>query len=283
MPLRVPDWARSALRSAGLAVPPIRRLYNARNELIAERSALAAELAAVQATLDERDEQLTMVLASNVIPSPDSAASALAKLFDQKPAVVVQVGSNDGLQGDPIAALIRTNPEWQVLFIEPLPHVFRRLLANYPHSPNYRFENVAVSEKKEIRPLYYVSDEIKKTREDVPFWYDQLGSFDKNHVLKHGNGIESFVTSEPVHCEPLRDILARNRITKIDILHIDTEGYDYEVLKQVDLETSPPRAILYEHMHLSMEDESAARGLLSRVGYSVCPVFNDTLAIMRGR
>ena len=43
---------------------PIRRLYNARNALIAERSALAAELAAVQATLVERDEQLAIALES---------------------------------------------------------------------------------------------------------------------------------------------------------------------------------------------------------------------------
>ena len=211
-----------------------------------------------------------------------SATSTLAKLFDRRPTVVVQVGSNDGLQGDPIAALIRTNPDWQVLFIEPLPHLFRRLLANYPHSPNYRFENVAISEKNETRLLYYVSDEIKKTREDVPYWYDQLGSFDKTHVLKHGKEFEPFIVSEAVRCEPLRDILARNRIRKIDLLHIDTEGYDYQVLKQVDLEISPPRAILYEHKHLSRKDQSAARRLLSRVGYRVRPDDGgDTLAILR--
>jgi FkbM family methyltransferase len=211
---------------------------------------------------------------------PQSATSTLAKLFDGRPTVVVQVGSNDGLQNDPIAALIRTNPDWQVLFIEPLPHLFRRLVANYPHSPQYRFENVAISEKNEIRPLYYISDEIKKTREYVPWWYDQLGSFDKAHVLKHGKEFEPFITSEAVRCEPLRDILARNRIRKIDFLQIDTEGYDYEVLKQVDLEISPPRAILYEHRHLSREERSAARRLLSRAGYRMhSDDWGDTLAI----
>jgi FkbM family methyltransferase len=218
-----------------------------------------------------------------LIPPPVSTASTLAKLFDRRSTVVVQVGSNDGVQGDPITALIRTNPDWQVLFIEPLPHIFRRLLANYPHSQNYRFENVAISGKTQRRLLYYVSDEIKKTREGVPYWYDQLGSFDKKHILKHGKEFESFIASESVRCEPLRDILARNGIRKIDLLHIDTEGYDYEVLKQVDLETSPPRAILYEHKHLSTEDQSAARSLLSRVGYRVRPEGGDTLAIVRGK
>jgi hypothetical protein len=40
-------------------VLPIRRLYNACNALIAERNALAAELAAIQAALLHRDKQLT--------------------------------------------------------------------------------------------------------------------------------------------------------------------------------------------------------------------------------
>ncbi len=216
-----------------------------------------------------------------VLPSTDDAASALAKLFDQKPAVVVHVGSNDGVQGDPIADLIRTNTEWQVLFIEPLPHLFRRLVANYPHSSRFRFENVAVSDKKERRPFYYVSDEIKNARGDVPFWYDQLGSFNKNHISTANVDFEPFITSELVRCEPLRDILARNRITKIDVLHIDTEGYDYEILKQLDLEANPPHAILYEHKCLSPEDQLAARRLLLRARYRVSVVHDDqdTLAI----
>jgi hypothetical protein len=74
-----------------------------------------------------------------LIPPPPELAHSLAQMFGGKPAVVVQVGSNDGLQGDPIAALIRENPAWRVLFIEPLPHIFRRLLANYPQRKHSYF------------------------------------------------------------------------------------------------------------------------------------------------
>jgi len=219
-----------------------------------------------------------------------STAFKIAKLFDRKPVVVVQVGSNDGCQGDPIAELLRNNSKWNVIFIEPLPHIFRRLRANYPGSPKYRFENIAIAEKKERRRLYFVSDEIKKIRSDIPFWYDQLGSFDKGHILKHSmllglsrTQLEAFIASEEVPCEPLTEVLERNRITKVDLLHIDTEGYDYEVLKQVDLKTSPPKAILYEHKHLSNEDKKAAKKLLSGAGYRLQSDDVDTLAIMHSR
>ncbi len=216
------------------------------------------------------------------------ALSTVAKLFDQKPAVVVQVGSNDGKQGDPIAELTRRNPKWYVMFIEPLPHVFRRLRANYPNSPKYRFENIAIANQNERRRLYFVSDEIKSIRKDIPFWYDQLGSFDKNHILKHGRALklresqlENFISSQEVRCEPLPEVLERNWITKVDLLHIDTEGYDYEILKQIDLESSPPKAILYEHSHLSNEDRMAAKKLLSGAGYQLRSDDRDTLAVKR--
>jgi FkbM family methyltransferase len=210
---------------------------------------------------------------------PPLPAITLAKMFGGKPAVIVQVGSNDGCQGDPIAKLIRENPAWRVLFIEPLPHVFRRLVANYPESPNYSFENVAISWERGMRRMYYVSDEIRNVRPEVPFWYDQLGSFDRGHILKHGVEFEPFITSEEVPCEPLIDTLARHGITSIDLLHIDTEGYDFEVIKQLDLIRQAPMAILYEHKHLSDADKIAIEGLLRHAGYRAQRVFADTLAL----
>lgn len=50
MPPKTPRWARTILKSASLRLPPIRRLYDAHNALLAERNALAAELAAIRAT-----------------------------------------------------------------------------------------------------------------------------------------------------------------------------------------------------------------------------------------
>ena len=192
----------------------------------------------------------------------------------------MQVGSNDGLQGDPIAALIRQNSAWRVLFIEPLPHIFRRLITNYPQLPNYSFENVAISLERGKRRMYYVSDEIKRVRQNVPYFYDQIGSFDFNHVLKHGFG--PFITSEEVRCEPLADTLARNGITRIDLIHIDTEGFDFEIIKQLDLTEQAPRAILYEHTHLSELDKVTAKRLLRHAGYHIQRVSDDdTLALYR--
>jgi hypothetical protein len=125
--------------------------------------------------------------------------------------------------------------------------------------------------------MYYISDDIKRVCPDVPYWYDQLGSFDPNQVLKHGFDAK-YLASEQVRCEPLADVLSRNDIKQIDLLHIDVEGYEFEVIKQLDL-SQPPRAILYENMHLSDTDKIMAEKLLVDAGYRVRRLLKDTLAI----
>jgi FkbM family methyltransferase len=215
----------------------------------------------------------------NVVSHLGPAASVLADMFDGSQVVVVQVGSNDGVQGDPIYELLRQHPEWKTLFIEPLPHIFERLVKNYSGYPNSIFENSAVFEVGGTQEFFYVSDEIKLREKDVPYWYDQLGSFDRNHILKHGHGFEKYINTIRIRCRKFQDILDTHDIRGIDILHIDTEGYDFEVLKQVDLERQPPRAILFEFMHLTENDDMAALHLLVKNGYQVQRILGDVLAI----
>lgn len=81
-------------------------------------------------------------------------------------------------------------------------------------------------------------------------------------------------------CELLADVLARNGIAHIDLLHIDVEGYDFELIKQLDLSQLAPHAILYEHMHLSESDKMAAEKLLRDAGYRIQCFSKDTLATL---
>jgi hypothetical protein len=74
--------------------------------------------------------------------------------------------------------------------------------------------------------------------------------------------VDSFVVSTEVTCLPLSEVLARHSIDRADLLLIDTEGYDWEVLRQVDLATLDPQVILFEHKHLSAQDRSRACAFL---------------------
>ena len=64
-------------------------------------------------------------------------------------------------------------------------------------------------------------------------------------------------------------------------MHIDVEGYDYHVLRQIDFSRFSPKLIQYEHQHLSDDELAASTALLSSRGYRCVNFGLDTLAIRR--
>ncbi|HEU4768219.1 MAG TPA: FkbM family methyltransferase [Pyrinomonadaceae bacterium] len=192
----------------------------------------------------------------------------------------VQVGSNDGVQGDPIHDLIVSREGWRGIFIEPIDFLFQRLRKNYGEAERFIFENVAIGTEKGSKKFYYVSE--KAAELGLPYWHDQLGSFDKAHITRAlGDEVSPYIVEEDVECLPLQDVLDRNRVDAIDLLHIDTEGFDYKVLSQVDLKRYKPSVILFEHHLLSDDEFGKARKLLRDNRYRLIQYGNDILAIRR--
>lgn len=210
-----------------------------------------------------------------------SIQEQIEKTFRKKPSVFfVQVGSNDGVQGDPIHGLITKSKEWTGMFIEPVGLYFQRLKHNYENADRFIFENVAIGTERETKRFYYVLEEAKTEFDDLPYWYNQLGSFDKNHILKQlGDRLEPYIVEEEIECFPIQEIFDRNNVKTIDFLHIDTEGFDYKVLSQVDFDRYKPLIVLYEHVHLSADDREKAKLLLKTSGYRLVRYGFDTLAI----
>lgn len=195
----------------------------------------------------------------------------------------MQVGSNDGAQGDPIHHLVTRHRQWRGIFIEPVPFLFARLKANYGGGARFVFENVAIGEQRGHARFYYVSEAAKAVLgERLPYWYDQLGSFDRNHIVKHLDGLlEPYIVEVELPCVPVQDILDRNAVTRVDLLHIDTEGYDYHVLSQFDFTRYRPTVVLFEHKHLSAAVREQAQALMRGHGYQLHVRGADTLAIRR--
>lgn len=72
----------------------------------------------------------------------------------------------------------------------------------------------------------------------------------------------------------------RNSVGSIDIIHIDTEGFDYEILKLINFEYYKPFLLIYEHKHLSKIAQAAAQRLLGEQRYEVLEVnSSDTILV----
>ena len=196
------------------------------------------------------------------------------------PARLVQIGSNDGKTGDPLYPLFRKYASWRGLLVEPIPYIFAKLKANYPDTSRFDLANVAIGEDGKM-PFYYVDKTAINDLPDLPYWYDQLGSFDRSHIVKELDGVlEPYVRSMEVESMNLMSLLDRYGVSKIDVLHIDAEGYDWKVLQQLDLSRFRPTFILCEHHHLSLAERKAALAFLS-ADYEVFRVGIDWLAARR--
>lgn len=200
------------------------------------------------------------------------------EILKNEAAFIVQIGSNDGKTGDPLYSLLHKNSKWQGLFVEPLPDTFEKLKNNYPDTSRFFFENVAINEGSEMT-FYWVDPKAKENLPDLPYWYDQLGSFDKKHILKQLDGVlEPFIRTTQLEGISMATLLDRNAVKDISILHIDAEGYDWKILKQLDLTQYQPTFILYEYNHLSKKDLKASFAFLDDY-YQLFDVGIDILAV----
>lgn len=195
---------------------------------------------------------------------------------------VVQIGSNDGITGDPIFELIKKNKRWKVLFVEPVPYLFEKLKKSYGQESRFIFENIAINNgSKQV--FYSVNEEVNKQIPNLPNWYDQLGSFYRENIVKHLNGVlEPYILETEVDGLSLSSFFKRNGVDNVTLLHIDTEGYDYKILSQLNLKQYHPTIILFENKHLQ-DLEKKESILLLRNGYYIFEFDGDFLCIMKSK
>jgi FkbM family methyltransferase len=182
------------------------------------------------------------------------------------PAVTfVQVGANDGVFGDPLRAYITSYP-WRGILVEPQPDVFARLVENYKScADRLIFENVAISSDKSEFVLYkapagLVADGI---------YASSVASTNPVTIARQlkisPKQLEKIVTPSLT----LDELLAKHGLSHIQILQIDAEGYDWQVLRSLSLESSTPSIIQFETGHLTNAECNKAVEHLTNHGYEI--------------
>jgi FkbM family methyltransferase len=182
--------------------------------------------------------------------------------------MVVQIGACDGLMADPIHDWIQKN-HWRGVLVEPQKLEFERLKRTYQNElDRVALENVAIADVEGTRTLYRVKDS-----ELTAAWKRGTAS------LLHRPDSEGF-TAEQVPCITLETLLQRHQVSRIDLLQVDVEGYDFEIIKLINFEKIRPKLIRYEHRHLRPGDKHACKALLARHGYRIMEMQFDTGAAL---
>ena len=193
----------------------------------------------------------------------------------KKPIYFLQIGAMDGVSYDPIFPFV-TEFSWKGILVEPLPDMMERLKINYNNQEGLIFENVAIAESTENKILYRVTAEAIKEN-NLPEWLQGMSTFSATKLQDY----EPFIIKTPVACLTLAKLLDKHPLPRIDVLQIDTEGYDYIIFKQFDFTRYKPLVINMEIINLKFEELSALEDALFNLGYVYYRYDMDLIAISK--
>jgi FkbM family methyltransferase len=149
-------------------------------------------------------------------------------------AFFIEIGANDGVEDDHLRPFIVEN-EWSGIMVEPVPHLFERLRRNYAGLERVVLENVAIADRDGRVPFYHPPEGD----------FDKIGSFSRETTLRLARALQfpdlddRIVTTE-VPCLSFESLCRRHHVERLDLLVVDTEGYDFEILKRSTSPLTPP-------------------------------------------
>lgn len=177
------------------------------------------------------------------------------------------VGAYDGVANDPASEFIRARGA-RAVFVEPQPGPFERLRGSMAGYPRVELVNAAIDRKSGSREFFTVPSGIV----GLPVWTEQLGSFERAHLLKHEDrapGLSQHIVTLTVPTLSFTDVLDRFAFTALDLLQIDAEGMDAQLLAWFPFERIKPALLYYETVHMSSADHASVTNRLTQMGYRV--------------
>lgn len=193
----------------------------------------------------------------------------------------IQIGANDGHRFDPLHEFaVSPNFALSGLAVEPVPRFYEALREVYRNQPNIKPINAAIHNDMTEATLYVVGEAYESL---VPEWALGTASFNKAHVIKP-QVPEAYVEAIQVPCLSLSELMRQEGVQNIDLLQIDTEGYDGEIIRSIDFDKVRPAMIHFEHGMadgvMSRADFDDLVSLFNKQGYQVLPENYDAVAFL---
>jgi FkbM family methyltransferase len=186
----------------------------------------------------------------------------------------VQIGACDGESGDPVHRFVKTG-KLRAFVIEPIEESFVRLRMAYSGISNVTAIKAAIGHADGDLTLFKVKE---GGRSVDSYWSRQLASFDRAHLVRHGV-IDEEIEAVSVPCLTLQSLMKKYGIGAIDVLQVDTEGFDAEVVTMALELPQPPDCIYFENVHLNPIVMDKLFGKLSERGYRWTHDKWNTLAV----
>ena len=170
---------------------------------------------------------------------------------------LLQIGANDGKSFDELNVFIKKHKPKSVL-VEPIKTIFKILQKNYNGFDNVTLENLAVSVNNEISEIYKVDESFTNFYDDH---IKAISSFNKAHLINHGVK-KKHISTEKVSSSSISNLISKYKLNNLDLLFLDTEGYDGKIVLDLINNTKVRPFIIFEYIHI---DNNILNNLINRL------------------
>jgi FkbM family methyltransferase len=186
----------------------------------------------------------------------------------KKENVSVIVGAHDFVSFDFVSEIANKYDPNFILF-EPRGSSFKSLGENILrlNLSNCRAYQLCVHPSVQEITMYSVKNECLSK---YPKWAEGIASINKSHLLKHVTAED--IEEIKVECINPDNWHSQLGIGKINLLQIDTEGFDFEILKSVNIPYHNPTIIKIKIANLQTSDKINVASYLHDLGYDC--IFN---------
>ena len=169
----------------------------------------------------------------------------------------VEVGACDGVHYSNVRRLYETYG-WTGLCIEPVKRNFEKLAQSYQNTSVKCIRSAVGIEEGEL-------DINVGINPDIPEWQSDVSTFLESETLRWQAEYGMLWEKEKVSIKRLTTILDEESIREIDFISIDTEGFDFDVLKSLDFSRFHPSMIVIEYG----KEREKIISYLAELGYSL--------------
>ena len=168
--------------------------------------------------------------------------------FNNNLKIILDVGAHEG---ESIELFLKNLKVDNIYSFEPSEETFKTLLKNSKklkkkfNKTNIILENLAVGRANQNVDLNYLNETSSSTIRNI----NTNSDYFKKKEKYFGKLINKKIIVKQIN---FKEYLEKNKIEKIDLLKIDTEGYELEVLKGLGEFISNVSIILFEHHYDNM-------------------------------
>ena len=151
------------------------------------------------------------------------------------------VGSHMGTYSD---LILKNFEDSKVFMFEPQINIFKKIKIKYKYYKNVKIYNCAISDKSTQKKIYINKHDLTSGLSPLNLKSNKYLQF---KAKLFGTTTSRMILKEPkIKTKKLITIIELNKIKKIDLLKIDTEGHEFEVLKGIERAIKNIRYILIE-------------------------------------